>query len=265
MYSDIADMKVIVVLACRSESTRLYGKPLQLVGNKPIIEHIYERIQQASMVDNTVVAAADTPSKSSYADFARKHNLPFVVGSEEDVLQRLIDAADCVDADVVVRAMTENPFIYWNGIDDGISTHIEEDADLTVMRKLPAGTFVDIHSVDGLKRSHRQGADRHRSEYTTRYINENPSEFTIAKTVPPEDIQRPEIRLTVDNPEDLVLVREIYDRLPHDQTEPASLADIVSVVENDPSLLEINNQYSNGTDQDAQNTRPFVFGDSDET
>lgn len=257
-------MKVIVVLACRSESTRLYGKPLQLVGDKPILEHIYERIQQVTQVDNTVIAAADTPSKSSYADFAKKHDLPFVVGSEEDVLQRLIDAADSVSADVVIRAMTENPFIYWKGIDDAITKHIIEDADLTVTKNVPAGTFVDIHSVDGLKRSHRQGDDRHRSEYTTRYINENPSEFTVAEISPPEHIQRPEIRLTVDNPADLLLVREIYDRLSDDQTGPAPLDKIVSVIDDDPSLLKINEQYSNGTDQEAQRTRPFVFGDSND-
>jgi spore coat polysaccharide biosynthesis protein SpsF len=256
-------MKVVVVLACRSESTRLYGKPLQLVGGKPILEHIYERIQQATMVDSTVIAAADTPSQHSYIDFAEKYGLPFVVGSEIDVLRRLIDAADSVDADIVVRAMTENPFIYWNGIDDAISKHIEENADLTVMRGLPSGTFVDIHSVESLKQSHKKGDDRHRSEFTSRFIIENTNNFTISKLSPPEHIQQPQIRLTVDNPEDLVLVRELYDRLSGDQMQPASLAEIIQIIENNPSLLEINDQYPDGTSQEAQNSRPFVYGHSE--
>lgn len=256
-------MNVAVVLACRSESTRLYGKPLQLVGDKPIIEHIYERIQQATMVDSTVVAAADTPSQHSYIDFAEKHGLPFVVGSEADVLQRLIDAADSVDADIVVRAMTENPYIYWNGVDNAISKHIEENADLTVMEGLPSGTFVDVHSVDSLKQSHKNGDDRHRSEYTSRFIIENPSDFTIAKLSPPEHIQQPQIRLTVDNPEDLVLVREIYDRLSDDQTQPVPLAEIIQLVENNPSLLKINDQYPDGTSQKARDSRPFIYASSE--
>lgn len=253
-------MKVVVVLACRSESTRLYGKPLQLVGEKPILGHIYERIQQAEKIDETVVAAADTPSQSSFIEFAKRRGLPFVIGSEEDVLQRLIDAADSVGADIVIRAMTENPFIYWQGLDDMISTHMEENADLTVMEKLPSGTFVDVHSVDGLKRSHREGNNRHRSEFTSRYIIENHTEFTVTTVSPPEQIQRPDIRLTVDNPEDLILVREIHDRLPQDQTRPASLEEIVQIIESDPSLMAINDQYPNGTDTEARNARPFIYG-----
>jgi spore coat polysaccharide biosynthesis protein SpsF len=254
-------MKVVVVLACRSESTRLYGKPLQLVGDKPILSHIYEHIQQAERIDETVTAAADTPSKAPYLDFAEKHGLPSVTGSEEDVLQRLIDAADSVDADIVIRAMTENPFIYWQGLDDAIDKHIETNADLTVTEGLPSGTFVDVHSVDGLKRSHRQGGDRYRSEYTSRYIIEHPAEFTITKLSPPERIQQPNMRLTVDNPEDLVLVREIQDRLPENLTGPASLADIVQIIEDNPALLRLNDQYPDGTSQTAKNARPFIYGE----
>jgi len=52
-------MKTIVIIPSRFGSTRFEGKPLALINEKPMIQHVYERSQNASRVDDVIVATDD--------------------------------------------------------------------------------------------------------------------------------------------------------------------------------------------------------------
>lgn len=54
----------------------------------------------------------------------------------------------------------------------------------------------------------------------------------------PPRLRRPELRLTVDTPEDLELTRQIYARVP----APADLADVIALLDASPGLVELNRQ-----------------------
>jgi len=232
-------MKVAATLACRAESTRLYGKPMQLVGARPIIQHLVDRLRQAKSIDEIVLAISDGPSSSVFVDFAEKQGLRYVVGPEKDVLGRLIMAADSVQADIVLRTTTENPYIYYENIDDLIRMHIENNADLTVTEKLPLGAFLEVITLNSLKTAHMYGEDRHRSEFCTLFIAENPDIFTIQKILPPQKLQRPEIRLTVDTPYDLILVRTIWDAL-NKGGHIITIEEIIDYLDLHPDIAGIN-------------------------
>ena len=49
-------MKILCVIPARYASTRLPGKPLALIGNKTMIERVYERACKAQMPDKVLVA-----------------------------------------------------------------------------------------------------------------------------------------------------------------------------------------------------------------
>lgn len=253
------DEHVVATLACRSESTRLYGKPFQLVGERPILDHQVSQLRQAPPIDDIALAISDTPSKKSYVSFADSNDLSYVIGSNDDVLNRVNMAVNATDADVVVRITTENPYGYWQQLDELVASHVEIDADYTVPRQLPLGTAYEIIDPTALKQSHKEGADRHRSENVTLYIRENPEEFTIQTIIPPERLRRPEVRLTVDNPSDLILVREIRDRLP-DDADPMSLPDAVDILEREPKLLEINANKPDGTSEEIRSLHEHKYG-----
>ncbi|MCB0056670.1 MAG: N-acetylneuraminate synthase family protein [Caldilineaceae bacterium] len=232
-------MKVAATLACRAESVRLYGKPMQLVGDRPIIHHLIRQLRMVSALDEIVLAISEGPSQGVFVDFAQREGLPYVVGPEKDVLKRLIMAAEAVGADIALRTTTENPYIYWENIDELIRLHVENNADLTVTERLPLGAFVEIISVDALRKSHRHGEDRHRSELCTLFIAENPDLFTIQRVAAPLEIERPDIRLTVDTPQDLIVVRAIWDALQNDN-ELIRMADIVEFLDAHPEIRQIN-------------------------
>ena len=50
-------LKFIVVIPARYASTRFPGKPLALLGGKPVIQHVYEQV--SGVVENVVVATDD--------------------------------------------------------------------------------------------------------------------------------------------------------------------------------------------------------------
>lgn len=231
--------RVVATLACRAESARLYGKPMQPVGDRPIIQHLIDRLRQVSRIDEIVLAISEGPSRAVFIDYAEQQGLRYVVGPEKDVLGRLIAAADLSGADVAVRTTTENPYVYWENLDQLISEHVELGMDLSVTEHLPLGAFLEVISVPALRRSHKHGEDRHRSELCTLFIAENPSLFGIRRVPAPADVEGPDLRLTVDTPQDLMLVRALWTALQRDG-HLISIAEIVRHLRANPDLAAMN-------------------------
>lgn len=207
--------KVVAVIACRVDSTRLYAKPLQLIGEKFILELMIEQLKKCKLIDEIVLAISDKKGNEKFIEFSIKNNIKYVQGSDIDVLQRIISGAEYVNSNILLRVTSEDPIKYWQGIDKAIQQHIESDTDYTeCISSLPEGTGFEIINLDALKKSHKYGRKQHKSEFVTSFINENPKKFKISSFPVPAHLQFPNIRLTVDNPEDLILIRNIWKIFP---------------------------------------------------
>ena len=75
---------------------------------------------------------------------------------------------------------------------------------------------------------------------------ENPDKFKKLSYKVDEEIRRPEIRLTVDNPEDLIVVRKIWDAI-GTQEGVIPLADIIKFLDENPEIKAINSGILAGT------------------
>ena len=172
-----SNIKVVAALACRVQSTRLYGKPLQLLDidkNISIIDYLIAQLKAHSSIDEVVLAISEGVENEPFKEVARKHGLKYVVGNQIDVLGRLIQAGDKCGADIIFRTTSENPFIYLDSLEDTLKQHIINKADYSYIAKLPRGAFFELINLSSLKRAHKEGEDRHRSELCVQYINENP-------------------------------------------------------------------------------------------
>lgn len=232
-------MIAAAVIACRLESSRLFGKPMQRVGGTTILEHLVGRLRKVRSLASIVLALSDAPGKAVFIEFARQHGLPYVVGDEKNVLSRMIAAAHSVAADIVIRHTSDNPFPYWENLDELIELHEREGADLTVTTGLPLGTYVEVISTTALERSALEGDDRHRGEFCDLFIVENPDKFEILKVKAPDDVSGPQYRLTVDTPMDLMMMAALCEQA----GRPAgllSLKEIVDVLRCYPHIAGIN-------------------------
>ena len=231
--------KVAAILACRVGSTRLFGKPLQRIGKYTILELLIDQIKKAKTISEIVLAISENPGNEIFIDFAKKHQLKFIIGNEKDMLIRLIKGAKLVDADIVFRVTTENPYLYWEGIDNSIKHHIQQNYDFSTIEPIPSGSGFHIINRKALEISHAKGLSKHRSEHCDLYINENKKQFKTHIFKPKKKLQRSEIRLTVDTPQDLILVRKIYDSIIKTKKH-IQLEKIIEFLDKNPDLLKIN-------------------------
>jgi spore coat polysaccharide biosynthesis protein SpsF (cytidylyltransferase family) len=149
-------------------------------------------------------------------------------------------AAEKGKGDIIYRVTTECPFIYMDTFEDVLTAHFKNRAALTVIEGLPEGTYYEIINLKDLRRAHEEGEARHRSELCTLYMCENPDKFFLQRlrTEIPK-LQRPDIRLTVDYPEDLIVVREVYKALKKDG-KYIGIEEIIEYLDAHPTLKEIN-------------------------
>jgi N,N'-diacetyllegionaminate synthase len=235
--------KVSAVIACRVNSSRMYGKPLQILENYKIIDLLIEQIKKSQIISDIVLAISEKPENQIFIDYAIKNKLKFVIGDENDVLSRLIEGGKSTNSDIIFRATSDCPFIYWEGIDNLIQKHVSGKYDFSIYDKLPLGSFYEVINLESLIISHEKGKKKHRSELCSLYINEHKNKFKINRILPSKNLRRPELRLTVDSPEDLILARIIHKKF-GGIIKPISLEKIINFLDKNPELKEINFKIS---------------------
>ncbi len=102
--------KVVAIIPARYHSNRFKGKPLAIICGKPMIQHVYERAQAASILSRVAVATDD----ERIADCVRGFGGEVVMTSSDHVsgTDRLAEAATLMDIpeqDVVVNIQGDQP------------------------------------------------------------------------------------------------------------------------------------------------------------
>ena len=234
----VAKTGVVALIAVRMKSTRLPKKALAMIEDKTIIEHIIERLKSAEMLTSIVLCTSTHKDDKVLLELAEKVKVKSFAGSEEDVLDRFIKAAEIEKADVAVRVTGDNPLIDPRSLDMMVRQHLETGADFTGMDGFPIGSGAQVVSLETLKEAHKLPGSSKHSEYMTAYIK-NPEHFNVNIIPAEESLRRPRYRLTVDTPEDLELMREIYKRL-YKPGHIVELSDVMKLLDTHPELVKIN-------------------------
>jgi spore coat polysaccharide biosynthesis protein SpsF len=232
-------MKVIAIVQARIGSTRLPGKVLMNIANKPMLWHVVDRLKRAKTLNMIVLATSIKEQDRILVEFAEKNGMKSFAGSEDDVLDRYLRVAEKIGADIVVRVTADNPLTDPYIIDRMVTKHIEMSADYTCVNDLPLGTSAEVISIDTLKRVHELGTKPHYREHVTTFIKENPKLFDMYVMDIENNLQRPELRLTVDTEEDLNLMRIIYARL-YRPDRIISIDKVIDLLDKQPELRGIN-------------------------
>jgi spore coat polysaccharide biosynthesis protein SpsF len=218
---------------------------MALLAGKPLLEQLFERLLSVSELDAVVLATSTAPENQVLVELAEQVGVGVHQGDEDDVLGRYVEVARRWSADHVVRVTGDNPLTDLTLVKTLTMHHLKENADYTYVPgdALLMGILPEVISQKALEVSHRDGDDRHRSELVTLYIKENPARFRIARVILPESLYRPSYRLTVDEPEDLVLMEKIFERL-YQEGQVLDTADAIHLLDEEPELVEINAHIS---------------------
>lgn len=235
-------MKIVASIEARMRSTRLPGKVLKPIMERPMMELLIERVLLADLLDDVVIATTDHVSCDPIEDLAEKVGVCCFRGSEEDVLQRVYLAAKHADADVLVVLTGDMPLVDPAIIDQVIQAYLDNSVDYcanSLIQTYPRGLGIQVLKPELLGESIALTDDPVYHEHATLYVREHPEKFSHfnVKSPYPEDIAK--LRMTVDTPEDFEFISKIYQQLYPDN--PAfSLDDVLNLIENNPELKQIN-------------------------
>jgi len=224
-------------------SSRLPGKVLKQVCGRPLLELQYERIRAAGNVDRIIVATTIGKLDEAIAELCKNRNMECFQGAEDDVLDRFYQAArqaGCVPSDSIIRVTGDCPLLDPEVLDQVVNFFRENKVDYASNVNpptFPDGLDVEIFTYEALTRAWREAHLTSDREHVTPYLRNHPEIFSQANYRGTADLSA--LRLTVDEPEDLEIIRFIYESL-YPPKRVFLLADVLQLIDQTPQLLEIN-------------------------
>lgn len=238
-------MNILVITQARVGSTRLPGKVLKKIGPKTLLEIHLNRILQSKLINKLKVATTTESDAYKIVAIADELGVESFCGSIDDVLERFYLTALPENPDYVVRVTSDCPLIDPVEIDKVIGACINDQSDYTsntLDPTFPDGVDVEVFRFSVLERAYNESTLKSDREHVTPYITRNSSfkggnMFSSTNVRYHEDFSK--YRLTVDNPEDFILIDKLISKLGTNKT----WREYVTYLDQNLELLEINSKY----------------------
>lgn len=229
-------MKCTILLTVRTASTRLPNKALLEIDHKPLVKILIDHIRTSKNIKNIIVCTTKDKSDHNLTKFLQDNDIKVFRGDNKDILNRLYLAAKkyALKQFVVVEGddifcepllvnktcvkLSENTydFIYWENLPFGVSPIGMKTKKLEKL--ILAKKTKDTETGWG------------------KFIIDS-GFFNVGKFRPQnKKWVRPDIRLSVDYPQDFDLIKKLYENLP----AQFSLTDIIELLDNNPKWNKIN-------------------------
>ncbi len=230
-------MKAVVLVTARLKSTRLPRKILSDMMGKPVLVHLLDRIKTATHVQEIVLCTSTHLQDEPLIGLANREQVRCFRGSEEDVLERLAQAAQWVQAEYVVNITADNIFVGPEFIDRAVGRYEQTSEDLITGYQLPIGAYGWGINVEALQEVCAI-KDEHDTEVWGDYFTKT-GLFRVHDLEFEPPVHRPNLRLTLDYPEDLVVIRTIFDHL-YGLGRVFPLREIIAFLDQRPDVVAIN-------------------------
>ena len=235
-------MRVIATIEARMTSSRLPGKVLLQAAEKPMLEHLVNRLRAVPSLQRIVLATTTNKADDKLEEFSIKMGISCYRGSENDVMARVIDAAESEAADAVVEITGDCPIIDPKIVEQTISVFKSKQVDYASnghIRSFPDGMDTQVFQLEALKRSAAMTNNRLDREHVTLHMRNHPEIFTHAYLVAPPELHWPELGLTLDEPKDYQLLKRIIEYF-EPNNRLFSCLDIIKLLKQNPEWVAIN-------------------------
>lgn len=230
--------KTIAIITARMRSNRLLGKVLLNLYDRPALRWVADRCNQATLVDGVVIATTDDPANDPIENALSDYLIFRYQGNEDAVLDRVLAAAQWINADIIVDISGDCPCVDPRHIDFLLARLITEQVDYAsniVERTFPDGLDVQCYKTEALAKVRKLYNPPHHCGWN---ICQHPEAFSIINWPAPSEMHWPELGLVLDEPADYELLKVIFDRFGCDPLFRAE--DVVNFLKQNPHLLEIN-------------------------
>jgi spore coat polysaccharide biosynthesis protein SpsF len=214
---------VVAITQARTSSSRLPGKVLKQISGKTLLEVHLDRILKSKSIDKLLLATSEDQGDDVLPEIAMRTSVDTFRGSLTDVLDRFYRAASPLSPDWVVRLTADCPLIDPVLIDQVVERAIVSGADYcsnNLEPSFPDGQDIEVFRFSALEAAFREAILKSDREHVTPFIYRNArakggDRFTAVNFGNESDYSA--VRLTVDEPEDLEVVRILAAKLGLDQ------------------------------------------------
>lgn len=235
-------MKIVAVVRVRMGSSRLPGKVLHPVLEKPLLGHLLDRLECCRRLDGIVIATSTRPENDPIEAFCRRRGVACFRGDEDDVLGRMAAAVAWAGAEVGVEVFGDCPLIDPAIVDDFVSFFLADGGwDFVgndLVTTFPPGQEVEVFRAAALADAARRCGDPAIREHSTLFIRRHPDLYRVLNREAEGRLRRPDLELEVDDPEDLAVVEAVLARF--EGRPDVGLAEIIGFLDAHPDIRDAN-------------------------
>ena len=236
---------ITAIIQARMNSTRLPNKVLKDICGRPMLWHIWNRLTYAETLDKVVISTSAEESNIPILEFAKKNCIPYFAGSEEDLLDRWYQTAKHFKASAIVRVTADCPLVDPILVDKLVhhfkAYKLDFASNARPKATYPHGLDLEIFNVNTLERVWKEIKDPLMREWGSANFIEHPDKYRTSNTVNNVDLHN--MRWTVDYPEDLEFIREVYKRL-YKENSVFLMSSVLELLHKNPKLEKINQKYA---------------------
>jgi spore coat polysaccharide biosynthesis protein SpsF len=235
---------IATIIQARMGSTRLPGKVLKNLAGKPVLWHIVNRVKLSMLSEMVLVATTTNPEDDIIQSACNTWGIPVFRGSSDDVLQRYCDAVKYLEAgrskvDYIIRITGDCPLIDPTIIDEVVRVALSEKYDYvsnTDPPTFPDGLDVEVFSRSALFTACKNATLISEHEHVTPHIRKS-EDFRKFNVTCQKDLSG--LRWTLDNEEDYVFIKKIYDDL-FKNSKDLTMQEVLNYLWDHPYLQKIN-------------------------
>ena len=210
----------------------------KLDNDHTVLDFVINQLKHSKLIEKIIIATTKNKEDDIIVEFAKKNQIEFFRGNENDVLDRYYECAKNFSSDNILRITSDNPLIDPTIVDDLIINYQKISCDYAsnnLIRTYPIGLDAEIFSFTTLEKSWKNSILPSEREHVTPFMKKNSSIFKQFNMI--NKIKVPLIRLSHDRKEDLEFFRTIIQRI---SERPILLGNILELYNNEPKLFEIN-------------------------
>jgi spore coat polysaccharide biosynthesis protein SpsF len=192
-------------------SSRLPGKALRVLGGYTMLAHIVQRLRRIPSLDMVAVATTERPEDDLIVEHCRQLDVCCLRGPEKDVMERYVMAGEYCQADIVVRATGDNPLIDPGSVQRVIEALQAGGFDFAIEQGLPKGCCGEVFTLEALRRARECALLSEHREHVTLVMKQDHCRFNVCVLNAPEELQRPDVNLSIDTEEEYQFVKSAME------------------------------------------------------
>ncbi len=234
-------MKIVAIVEARMTSKRLPGKHLLPAAGIPMIAHLLRRLKQVPSLDEVVIATTVNAADEPLVGIAKTFGVSYFRGSEDDVMERVLMAAEASGTDVIVGITGDCPLIDPDLVEQTIQVFLRNKCAYVSNAEIPTypdGMNTQVYGIASLRKSFSLTDDPLVHEHVTLHIRKNPELFPPIYLVAPPSLSWPDLALTLDERQDYELLKRIIEHF--GESNPYfSCREIIEVLRANPQWVAL--------------------------